>query len=82
MVGSVDSGIKAAAWSPDEELLVLMTGKRKQYQQSLPDANAFIYAGEDKLVEMTKTFDVLSEYPLKTDDPGQGKDARRAHIDV
>jgi elongator complex protein 1 len=26
IVGSVDSGIKAAAWSPDEEQLVLITG--------------------------------------------------------
>ncbi|EIW65854.1 hypothetical protein TREMEDRAFT_46085 [Tremella mesenterica DSM 1558] len=26
MVGSVDSGIKAAAWSPDEEQLILVTG--------------------------------------------------------
>jgi len=27
VVGSVDSGIKAAAWSPDEEMLVLVTGE-------------------------------------------------------
>lgn len=27
IVGSVDAGIKAAAWSPDEELLVLVTGE-------------------------------------------------------
>lgn len=26
VVGSIDSGIKAAAWSPDEEQLVLITG--------------------------------------------------------
>lgn len=26
VVGSVESGIKAAEWSPDEELLVLITG--------------------------------------------------------
>jgi elongator complex protein 1 len=26
VVGSVESGIKAADWSPDEELLVLVTG--------------------------------------------------------
>jgi elongator complex protein 1 len=26
IVGSVDSGIKAAAWSPDEEQLILVTG--------------------------------------------------------
>jgi hypothetical protein len=27
VVGIVDAGIKAAAWSPDEELLVLITGE-------------------------------------------------------
>ena len=27
IVGSVDSGIKAAAWSPDDEQLVLVTGE-------------------------------------------------------
>lgn len=26
VVGSIESGIKAAAWSPDEEQLVLITG--------------------------------------------------------
>lgn len=26
VVGSVEAGIKAAQWSPDEELLVLVTG--------------------------------------------------------
>jgi hypothetical protein len=27
IVGSVDSGIKAACWSPDDEQLVLVTGE-------------------------------------------------------
>lgn len=27
IVGSVDTGIKAAAWSPDDEQLVLVTGE-------------------------------------------------------
>lgn len=54
VVGSVESGIKAAAWSPDEELLVLVTG-------------------EDNLVEMTKTFDVLQECPVKTEDFGENE---------
>lgn len=29
VVGSIDSGIKAAAWSPDDEQLVLVTGELK-----------------------------------------------------
>lgn len=31
VVGSVEIGIKAAAWSPDEELLVLVTGPSIAY---------------------------------------------------
>ncbi|KAJ8489069.1 hypothetical protein ONZ51_g3188 [Trametes cubensis] len=45
VVGSVDGGVMGAAWSPDDTLLVLVTG-------------------EDKLLLMTSTFDVLSEGPL------------------
>ncbi|KAI0669554.1 IkappaB kinase complex IKAP component [Trametes maxima] len=45
VVGSVDGGVMGAAWSPDDTLLVLVTG-------------------EDKLILMTSTFDVLSEGPL------------------
>ncbi|KAI0326070.1 IkappaB kinase complex IKAP component [Cubamyces sp. BRFM 1775] len=45
VVGSVDGGVMGAAWSPDDTLLVLVTG-------------------EDKLLLMTSTFDVLSEAPL------------------
>lgn len=39
--------------------------------------------GEESLIEMTKTFDVLAESPLRTDDFGEGEgvvqfsDARR-----
>lgn len=54
VVGSVEAGIKSAEWSPDEELLVLVTG-------------------EENLVQMTKTFDVLAEHPLKTRDFGDGE---------
>ncbi|SCV71454.1 BQ2448_3042 [Microbotryum intermedium] len=46
-VGTFDSGIKAAAWAPDEELLAIVTG-------------------DDLLLSMTATFDVLSEGPLTT----------------
>ncbi|SCZ89323.1 BZ3500_MvSof-1268-A1-R1_Chr1-1g01107 [Microbotryum saponariae] len=46
-VGTFDSGIKAAAWAPDEELLALVTG-------------------DDLLLSITATFDVLSEGPLTT----------------
>lgn len=34
IVGSVDSGIKAAAWSPDDEQLILVTGERKKAKRA------------------------------------------------
>ncbi|GLB37914.1 hypothetical protein LshimejAT787_0409650 [Lyophyllum shimeji] len=43
--GTVEPWISAASWSPDEALLVIVTG-------------------EDKLMLMTSTFDVLSEGPI------------------
>ncbi|TFK88053.1 IkappaB kinase complex IKAP component [Polyporus arcularius HHB13444] len=52
VVGSVEGGIMSAAWSPDDTLLVLVTG-------------------EDKLLVMTSTFDVLSEGPLHPSDFGE-----------
>ncbi|KAM5537957.1 hypothetical protein V8D89_008433 [Ganoderma adspersum] len=52
VVGSVDGGVMGATWSPDDTLLVLVTG-------------------EDKLLVMTSTFDVLSEGPLHPSDFGE-----------
>ncbi|TBU27865.1 IkappaB kinase complex IKAP component [Dichomitus squalens] len=52
VVGSVDGGVMGAAWSPDDTLLVLVTG-------------------EDKLLVMTSTFDVLSEGPLHPTEFGE-----------
>ncbi|KAK2463075.1 hypothetical protein APHAL10511_004730 [Amanita phalloides] len=50
--GTFESGILAAAWSPDDLLLALVTG-------------------EEKLVLMTLTFDVLSEAAIETVEFGQ-----------
>ncbi|KAG1726875.1 pol II transcription elongation factor [Suillus paluster] len=47
-----DVGILAVEWSPDDTLLVMITG-------------------EDNLILMTSTFDVLSEAPLRTEDFGE-----------
>ncbi|OJA14136.1 hypothetical protein AZE42_06727 [Rhizopogon vesiculosus] len=52
IIGSVDSGILAVGWSPDDALLVIITG-------------------EENLILMTSTFDVLSEAPLHTEDFGE-----------
>ncbi|EIW80500.1 pol II transcription elongation factor [Coniophora puteana RWD-64-598 SS2] len=50
--GSIEAGILAAEWSPNDSLLALVTG-------------------DDKLLLMTSTFDVLSEEPLDTSDFGE-----------
>ncbi|OCH92072.1 IkappaB kinase complex IKAP component [Obba rivulosa] len=52
VVGSVDAGIKAASWGPDDSLLVLVTG-------------------DNRLILMTSTFDVLQENPLQNSDFGE-----------
>ncbi|KAK4687641.1 elongator complex protein 1, partial [Tremellales sp. Uapishka_1] len=54
VVGSVEGGIKAAGWSPDEEQLVLISG-------------------EDNLVCMTRTFDLVHEEPLRSEEFGEDK---------
>ncbi|KAF8627641.1 hypothetical protein AX15_004335 [Amanita polypyramis BW_CC] len=50
--GTFETGILAAAWSPDDMLLALITG-------------------EEKLILMTSTFDVLSEAPTETEEFGE-----------
>ncbi|KAK0212323.1 pol II transcription elongation factor [Desarmillaria ectypa] len=52
VVGTVDGGIFAASWSPDDSSLVLVTG-------------------DNKLILMTSTFDVLSETSLHPIDFGE-----------
>lgn len=52
VVGTVEDGIAAAKWSPDEELLVIVTKA-------------------DSLLLMTRSFDMISETSLATDDLGE-----------
>ncbi|WFD30715.1 Putative elongator complex protein 1 [Malassezia sp. CBS 17886] len=56
IVGSVDSGIRAAAWSFDEDLLVLVTGPEGPGAQ---------------LLVMTRDFDILRTQALATDAFGE-----------
>lgn len=65
IVGSVEQGIRAAAWSPDQELLVLVTA---------PTPAELADDGVSKgstLLLMTREFEVLSENVLQTDDFGE-----------
>ena len=65
IVGSVEQGILAARWSPDEELLLLVTA---------PTPAELADDGRPKgstLLIMTRDFEVLSEEVLQTDDFGE-----------
>lgn len=57
IVGSVEQGVLAAQWSPDEDVLVLVTAPG-------PTAPA-------QLLLMTRDFDILHEAPLATDEFGE-----------
>ncbi|RHZ45275.1 hypothetical protein Glove_682g24 [Diversispora epigaea] len=52
LVGSIDSLIKCMEWSPDEELVIFVTGN-------------------DTILEMTKDFDVITEFPINVEDLGE-----------
>jgi len=70
-VGSIDFGILTAAWSPDESLLALITGTSVISQ---PIEMMTEVSGDNKLMLMTSTFDVLSEASFHTDEYGEGID--------
>lgn len=71
-VGTIEEGIKSAAWSPDDELLVLVTGKYTRCHIQNCATEQHISTGDDKLIEMTKDFEVLSEGPLSSAAFGEG----------
>ncbi|KAK0548116.1 putative elongator complex protein 1 [Tilletia horrida] len=64
VVGTVEQGIVTAAWSPDDELVTIVTEATASGEDGLG-------AKSPKVILMTKTFDVLSEKPLFTTDFGE-----------
>ncbi|KZT60539.1 IkappaB kinase complex, IKAP component [Calocera cornea HHB12733] len=54
VVGEVESGILSAAWSPEEDLLLLVTGASEH-------------------IQMTPTFDILSEAPIHASTLGEAQ---------
>ncbi|RUP46126.1 hypothetical protein BC936DRAFT_147332 [Jimgerdemannia flammicorona] len=52
VVGSVDVGIRAMSWSPDEEIVVMVTGS-------------------ETILEMTKEFNVIIEFPINVENTGE-----------
>lgn len=78
--GTVEPGILAAAWSPDDTVIALITGTLSSHVRwSLID---MISVGEEKLIIMTSTFDVLSEAPLHTNEFGEGATRRYAQLEL
>ncbi|CAG8467741.1 8600_t:CDS:10 [Gigaspora rosea] len=51
-VGHIESRIKCMEWSPDEELVIFVTGN-------------------DTILEMTKDFDVITEFPVNVEELGE-----------
>ncbi|KAE8271222.1 hypothetical protein A4X09_0g1133 [Tilletia walkeri] len=66
VVGSIEQGIESAAWSPDDELLSIVTEETVEGDEAAPGASS-----SPKVLLMTKAFDVLSERPLFTTDFGE-----------
>ncbi len=65
VVGTIEQGIAAATWSPDDELLVIVTSET-------PEASSSSGRREgEKVLLMTRDFEVLSEASLRTDSFGE-----------
>lgn len=83
VVGEVESGLLAAAWSPDEEQLVLVTGEHNRPLFLFPQCGkwndgvcllfTYCQTGEDKVIAMSREFDVLYESPLRPESFGEGE---------
>lgn len=70
VVGSFDCGLEAAAWSPDDALLILATGR---VCPSFPlEAVSHSSSADGKLVEMSSEFEVLHETDLRPSEFGEG----------
>lgn len=65
IVGSIVQGIVAASWSPDDELLVIVTS------ETVSESDRTESKEGKKLLLMTRDFEVLSEHSLRTDDFGE-----------
>ncbi|KAK0538478.1 putative elongator complex protein 1 [Tilletia horrida] len=64
VVGSVEQGVAAAAWSPDDELLTIVT-------EETGAEDGISSATSPKVLLMTKAFDVLSERAIYTREFGE-----------
>lgn len=65
VVGTIEQGITAAAWSPDDELMVIVTSETPENKSSTGRREG------EKVLLMTRDFEVLSEVSLRTDSFGE-----------
>ncbi|KAF6767348.1 IKI3 [Kalmanozyma brasiliensis GHG001] len=65
VVGTIEQGIGAACWSPDDELLVIVTSETPENSSSTGRREG------EKVLLMTRDFEVLSEVSLRTDSFGE-----------
>ncbi|SPO43490.1 related to IKI3 - Subunit of RNA polymerase II elongator histone acetyltransferase complex [Moesziomyces antarcticus] len=65
VVGTIEQGIAAAAWSPDDELLVIVTCETSETASTSGAREV------EKVLLMMRDFEVLSEVRLRTDEFGQ-----------
>ncbi len=65
VVGTIEQGIAAAAWSPDDELLVIVTCETSETASTSGAREV------EKVLLMTRDFEVLSEVRLRTDEFGE-----------
>ena len=72
-MGSVDSGVHAMCWSPDQDLVVLVTGKLELFFfMHPPFFDTSFHIGEKRVLEMTQDFDTITEFDLHIEDQGEG----------
>lgn len=74
VVGTIEQGISAAAWSPDEEFLAVVTMPSKHEKED----GSVSWIGE-KILVMSREFEVLREQTLATDEFGEGTSLLRGN---
>ncbi|KAI8144910.1 IKI3 family-domain-containing protein [Fennellomyces sp. T-0311] len=64
IVGGVDAGLCAMEWSPDQDLVILVT--------DMSGSSNTVDVGAKNVLEMTQDFDTITEFPLHVEEEGEG----------
>lgn len=62
------------AWSPDQDLVVLVTGKYPEMDVTYVMLIVIMIIGHRNVLEMTQDFDTITEFPLHVEEQGEGKE--------